>query len=70
MANENLPVVVDEKTRKINEIKEKLIRAGKAIGYSALTGGLVMGAAVFPVAFIPAIAGATFTGLKVLNNTK
>lgn len=68
--NTKLPVPVNQKQI---QIKQKFMKAGKALGWSAATlgvGTIFAGAfAISPILAIPALVGTYFAGKKMLNNT-
>ena len=68
--NTKLPIPVNQKQI---EMKQKLVKVGKALGWSAATLGIAttfIGAfAVSPLLAMPALGGVYFVGKKMLNNT-
>lgn len=71
MPNNNLPVV--KKSNLPNIIKKSVIKTGKILGFSSLTGinaiAFVLGCSSFPILILPSAAGLLYSSQKLLNET-
>ena len=66
---DNLPIPINQNNKISKKIKNTITKTGKIAGYSLVLLGITAIGVTMPILALPAVAGAAYTGQKLLNNT-